>query len=70
MFRSKALDGDIQRGVRNLYRPILDSCRLYDASRLPPRLIAQEDQRILSVHDIALYQQIQRQAEVTNERFK
>lgn len=66
---------DIRRrytaGVRNLfhlYRPILDRYRLYDASRLPPHLIAQEEQQVLSIHDFALYQRIQHQAEVSDEQ--
>jgi predicted ABC-type ATPase len=65
---------DIRRryglGVRNLfrlYRPILDSWRLYDASRLPPRLIAQEEHGRRTIKQKRLYKQIEHQAEGNHE---
>lgn len=51
-----------------IYSPILDSWRLYDGSRPPPGLIAHEEQRLLSIHDVPLYQRIQHQAEVSAEQ--
>jgi predicted ABC-type ATPase len=57
-------------GLRNffgLYRPILDGWRLYDASRLPPRQIAREEQGRLSIKQKRLYRRIERQAEEGNE---
>jgi predicted ABC-type ATPase len=60
-------------GITNffqLYRPILDSWHLYDASRLPPHLIAQEEQHRLSIHEFQLYDRIQHQAEVSDEKSK
>jgi predicted ABC-type ATPase len=65
---------DIQRryaaGLRNffrLYRPILDSWWLYDASRLPPRLIASEERGRLIVKQRRLFRRIQQQAEKDHE---
>ena len=65
---------DIRRrytaGVRNLfrlYRPILDGWWLYDASRLPPRLIAFEEQDQFTVKQKKLYRQIEQQAETPHE---
>jgi predicted ABC-type ATPase len=65
---------DIRRryaaGVRNLfqlYRPILDGCWLYDASRLPPKLIASEEGKKLTVKQKRLFGRIERQAEDTHE---
>jgi predicted ABC-type ATPase len=58
-----------QAGVRNLfrlYRPILDSWWLLDASRLPPKLIAIEDGGHLVVKQERLYQRIERQTEEEN----
>lgn len=61
---------DIRRryftGVGNLfrlYRPILDQWLLYDASRLPPRLIASEERKKLTVQQKRLYSRVERQAE-------
>ena len=39
-------------GIRNLlqlYRPLLDGWWLYDASRLPPQLIAKEEEGRLTI---------------------
>jgi predicted ABC-type ATPase len=65
---------DIRRryaeGVRNLlrlYRPILDSWWLYDASRLPPKLIASEEGKKLTVKQKRLFGWIERHAEDTHE---
>jgi predicted ABC-type ATPase len=58
-----------QAGVRNLFRlfrPILDSWWLLDASRLPPKLIAIEEGAHLVVKQKRLYQLIERQAEEEN----
>jgi len=65
---------DIQRrysaGIKNffqLYRPILDGWWLYNASELPPELIAVEQQGTLTIQQVSLYQQIQTQAEQFDE---
>ena len=65
---------DIRRryaaGVRNLlqlYRPILDGWWLYDASRLPPKLIASEEGKKLTVKQKRLFGRIERQAEESHE---
>ncbi len=65
---------DIRRryhaGLRNLfrlYRPILNSWWLYDASRLPPKLIAIEEDGQLVVTRKRLYRQIEKQAEEDHE---
>jgi predicted ABC-type ATPase len=65
---------DIRRrydvGVRNLfglYRPILDGWWLYDASHLPPRLIASEEHSKLTVKQKRLFGRIERQAEESHE---
>jgi predicted ABC-type ATPase len=53
-------------GIRclfQLYRPILDSWYLDDASHLPPILIAQEKQHVVAVDELSLFQQIQSLAE-------
>jgi predicted ABC-type ATPase len=58
-----------QAGVQNLfrlYRPILDSWWLLDASRLPPKLIAIEEGGQLVVRQKRLYQRIERQTEGEN----
>jgi predicted ABC-type ATPase len=56
---------DIRRrfsaGIRNLfelYRPAVDGWWLYDASQLPPRLIAHEEGGKVKVVDAALYRKI------------
>jgi len=56
---------DIRRrfaaGIRNLfglYRPLVDDWWLYDASQLPPRLIAQEEGGKVQVVDSEYYKQI------------
>ncbi len=65
---------DIRRryeaGVRNLfqrYRTVLNSWSLYDASRLPPRLIASEEDGRLVVKQRRLYLRIERQTEENHE---
>jgi predicted ABC-type ATPase len=65
---------DIRRryasGVGNLfrlYRPISDGWWLYDASRLPPKLIASEERRHLTVTQQHLYSRIENQAEKSCE---
>lgn len=65
---------DIRRryaaGARNLlrlYRPILDGWWLYDASRLPPKLIASEEGKKLTVKQKRLFGRIERQAEESHE---
>jgi predicted ABC-type ATPase len=66
---------DIRRrysaGVRNLfqlYRPILDGWWIYDASRLPPGLIAWGKHGARTIREPLLYEQIERQAENANEQ--
>jgi predicted ABC-type ATPase len=61
---------DIRRrygsGVRNLfrlYRPLLDGWWLYDASRLPPKLIAKQNQERQTIQQKGLYRRIEQQAE-------
>lgn len=56
-----------QAGARNffqLYRPIVNDWRLYDASRLPPTLIARERNERLVIKRKRIYRQI---AEQTDE---
>jgi predicted ABC-type ATPase len=58
-----------QAGVRNLFRlfrPVLDSWWLLDASRLPPKLIAIEEGAHLVVKQRRLYQRIERKTEGEN----
>jgi len=43
-----------------LYRPQCDRWSLYDASRLPPALIAREESGIMTIIDSDLFDQIQR----------
>jgi predicted ABC-type ATPase len=60
-----------QAGVRNvfrLYRPILDRWWLYDASRVPPNLIAIEEDGHIVVHRKSLYQRIERQSKEDHEK--
>ncbi len=60
-----------QAGVRNLfrlYRPILNRWWLYDASRLPPKLIATERDGRLDVKQKRLYRRIKQQAEEGREK--
>jgi predicted ABC-type ATPase len=59
-------EADVRRrftsGLKNLfklYRPHLDAWWLYDASRLPPGLIAREEDNTLTVVDVDLFTQIQ-----------
>jgi predicted ABC-type ATPase len=57
-------------GVRNLfrrYRPISDGWWLYDASRLPPKLIASEERRHLAVKQKRLYRLIEKQENESHE---
>jgi predicted ABC-type ATPase len=65
---------DIRRrytaGVRNLfrlYRPILDGWWLYNASSLPPKLIAAKERDQLTVKQKRLYRRIEQQAENDHE---
>ena len=65
---------DIRRryaaGVRNLfrlYRPILDGWWLYNASSLPPKLIAAKERDQLTVKQKRLYCRIEQQAENDHE---
>ena len=58
-------------GIKNLfklYRPVLDGWWLYNASELPPELIAVELQGVLTVRQVSLYQHIQTQAEQSDEK--
>jgi predicted ABC-type ATPase len=64
---------DIRRrfasGILNwfhLYRPMADAWWLYDASVLPPRLIAAEADGQLEVIDVGLYGQIEQSAKEPN----
>ena len=53
-------------GIRNffrLYRPLLDSWMLFDNSKLPPRIIAQEEGGQFQVMQPELYQTILRDVE-------
>jgi len=66
--------GDIRRrfaaGLNNLfslYRPILDSWWLYDASTLPPKLIAEELPSGWTVKDSERYEQFQRLRRAVHE---
>ena len=66
--------GDIRRryaaGVRNLfrlYRPILDGWWLYNASSLPPKLIAAKERDQLTAKQKLLYCRIEQQAENDHE---
>lgn len=57
-------------GARNLfrlYRPLLDGWWLYDASRLPPKLIAKEEQQRLTIQQKRLYKRIEQQTEQGHE---
>lgn len=65
---------DIRRrytaGLRNffrLYRPILDDWWIYDASRLPPQLIAFEQRGKITAKQKRLFGRIERQAEESDE---
>ncbi len=56
-------------GIRNLfqlYQPPVDAWWLYDASRLPPVVIAQEEDGELIIHNEQLFQHIKRKAEISN----
>lgn len=55
-------------GIQNLfqlYQPQVDAWWLYDASRLPPVVIAQEEDGELLVHNEQLFQHIKRKAEIS-----
>ncbi len=57
-------------GIRNffrLYRPLLDSWSLFDASRLPPKLIAIEKDGPIVVKQRRLYRRIEKQTGINNE---
>jgi predicted ABC-type ATPase len=65
---------DIRRrygaGLRNLFRlycPLADSWWVYDASQLPPKLVACEEQGRRKVKQKRLYRQIEQQAENEHE---
>lgn len=65
-------EADIRRrfesGVRNLfqlYRPLLDAWWLYDASELPPAVIAKEEGGNINVTLSDLYEQVMRSVEIT-----
>jgi len=65
---------DIRRrygaGLRNLfhlYRPLFDVWRLYDASRIPPLLIASEKEGALTLKHKRLYRQIESQSGESHE---
>ena len=56
-----------ESGIRNLfrlYRPRLDACWLYDASRLPPAIVAHEEGGELQLFNSALFKKIKLGAEV------
>ncbi len=70
-------EADIRRrhaaGLRNLfrlYRPILDGWWLYDASRMPPKLIASQELSQLRIRQKRLYRRIEQQAETFHEKEK
>lgn len=48
-----------QRNLFRLYRPRVDAWYLYDASHLPPDLIAGEEDGVLEVKDTEKFEQIQ-----------
>lgn len=57
------------KGVQNLfqlYRPILDTWLLYDASFLPPRLISFEESGNVTITDTTVFQQIRTQGETSH----
>jgi predicted ABC-type ATPase len=57
------------KGIRNffqLYIPLVNCWRLYDASRLPPKLIATEDSGVRIIRRKRIFQQIRDQAEVND----
>jgi predicted ABC-type ATPase len=57
-------------GIRNLFRlyhPLLTGWWLYDASRLPPRLVAKKEQGRLTINQKRLYKRIEQQAEEDHE---
>jgi hypothetical protein len=47
------------RNLTGLYRPILDGWWLYDASRLPPTLIASEEDQKLTVTQQRLFRRFE-----------
>ena len=54
-----------ESGIRNLfqlYRPRLDAWWLYDASRLPPKVVAEEDGELQLFHS-GLFEEIKRSVE-------
>jgi predicted ABC-type ATPase len=67
-FASEFLPDFVQcREFLNADRPILDGWWLYDASRLPPKLIASEENRHLTVKQKKLYRQIEQAMEEPHE---
>jgi len=55
-----------ESGIRNLfqlYRPRLDAWWLYDASRLPPKVVAEEEDGELRLFQSGIFEQIKRSME-------
>ncbi|MHB8974046.1 MAG: AAA family ATPase [Pirellulaceae bacterium] len=52
-----------QRNLFHLYRPLVNAWWLYDASRLPPKLIVTEDNHILTVLETEQFENIQSRME-------
>ena len=62
----KTSDGAYALGLRNLfqlYRPILDSWWLYNATFLPPKLIAWQEEGQLTIRLKGLFSRIKQEAE-------
>jgi predicted ABC-type ATPase len=55
------------RKLFGLYRPIVDGWWLYDASRLPPKMIAKEEQGRPTIKLKRLYRRIEQQAREKHE---
>jgi HAMP domain-containing protein len=52
----------------NLYRRVLDELWLYDASHLPPKLIASDEQNHLVIQHKRLYRLFEQQTEEFHEK--